>query len=98
MLRSIFALLCTLSLTLACGQGEENDLSAQHAAGASSQAGGGGKADGARKIGIFLTSHGDIDEYEEIEPYIRSAFLKNVGVPLPKTLRELLQTVWWSVG
>ena len=51
-----------------------------------------GKADGsAPRIGILLTSHGDIDTYEEIEPYIRSAFLKNVGVPLPKTLRELLQ-------
>lgn len=51
-----------------------------------------GKADdGGRKIGILLTSHGDVDEYEEIEPYIRSAFLKNVGVPLPKVLRELLE-------
>jgi len=53
----------------------------------------GGKADelGGRKVAIFLTSHGDVDDYEEIEPYIRSAFLKNVGVPLPKLLRELLE-------
>jgi protoheme ferro-lyase len=43
------------------------------------------------RVAIFLTSHGDINDPEEIEPYIRSAFLKNVGVPLPKTLRELLE-------
>jgi len=52
----------------------------------------GGKADeGGRRVALFLTSHGDVDEYEEIEPYIRSAFMKNVGVPLPKVLRELLE-------
>lgn len=54
----------------------------------------GGKADvGAEKarIGVLLTSHGDIDEFEEIEDYIRTAFLKNVGVPLPRNIRELIE-------
>jgi protoheme ferro-lyase len=56
-----------------------------------------GKADGVqRKLGVFLTSHGDIDEFEEIEGYIKSAFLKNVGVPLPKSWREfLLSPAYW---
>ena len=44
-----------------------------------------------RKVGVLLTSHGDIDEMEEIEPYVRSAFLKNVGVPLPRFIREIVQ-------
>ena len=53
-----------------------------------------GKADsplGERpEIGVILTSHGDIDLPEEIEPYIKSAFQKNVGVPLPQWVREPL--------
>ena len=39
----------------------------------------------------MLTSHGDIDEYEEIEGYLRTAFLKNVGVPLPRLVREIIE-------
>ena len=46
--------------------------------------------DAGRKIGVLLTSHGDIDELE-VEPYVRSAFLKNVGVPLPRFIREIIQ-------
>ena len=45
----------------------------------------------APRIGVLLTSHGDIDTFDEIEPYLRSAFLKNVGVPLPKVVRELIE-------
>ena len=36
-----------------------------------------------RRIGVLLTSHGDIDDFDEIEGYLRTAFLKNVGVPCP---------------
>ena len=56
-----------------------------------------GKSDNVgRKLGVFLTSHGDIDEFDEIEGYIRSAFLKNVGVPLPKEWREFLESpAYW---
>lgn len=73
-----------------CGESDATNP-AQEAA-----ASGSGKSDGTAEgerptIGILLTSHGDVDEYEEIEPYIRTAFLKNVGVPLPKVLRELLE-------
>ena len=42
-------------------------------------------------IGVLLTSHGDINTFDEIEPYIRSAFLKNVGVPLPRFVREIIE-------
>lgn len=64
----------------------------------------GGKGDSAAAerptIGVLLTSHGDVDTFEEIEPYIRTAFLKNVGVPLPKVLRELLESpaYWLAKG
>ena len=46
---------------------------------------------GPARIGVVLTSHGDIDEYEEIEGYLRTAFLKNVGVPLPRLVREIIE-------
>lgn len=86
---SLFILSLT---TLACGDetqiGERSSLNAQNTQAENI----GGKADrSSPRIGILLTSHGDIDAFEEIESYIRSAFLKNVGVPLPKTLRELLE-------
>ncbi len=91
MLKLILTLLVA-QLCLACandgGIGESSSLSGSRTA----LSGTAGKSDADKQpIAIFLTSHGDIDQYEEIEPYIRSAFLKNVGVPLPKTLRELLQ-------
>ena len=84
--------LTVTTLLIGCGA-EDAQLEGASRISASSAAAGraDGKGDASRRrIGVFLTSHGDIDEYEEIEPYIRSAFLKNVGVPLPKTLRELL--------
>lgn len=90
-LNILLSLLGILFLSTACAEedllSEQSALTAERAQGGPNQ----GKSDQARKVGILLTSHGDIDEYEEIEPYIRSAFLKNVGVPLPKSLRELLQ-------
>ncbi|MBM4293198.1 MAG: ferrochelatase [Deltaproteobacteria bacterium] len=80
------------SLLSACqgaAVGEESTLRGEAGAGVTQA---GGKRDAAEgRVAIFLTSHGDVNEPEEIEPYIRSAFLKNVGVPLPKTLRELLE-------
>ena len=87
----IFTFFISLSL-FACAEEQRTPLGAQHAAGGGgASSAGGAKADGTRPIAIFLPSHGDVDDFEEIEPYIRSAFLKNVGVPLPKTLRQLLQ-------
>lgn len=89
---NIIVTMITATLCLACAT--ESDISGVSSLSGSSaeQSGNGNKADRNNKpIGIFLTSHGDIDGYEEIEPYIRSAFLKNVGVPLSKTWREWLQ-------
>ncbi len=85
----------TISLLFGGCAAEDSPLSASSSLDAkevSPESGEGLKADRlSPRVGILLTSHGDIDNYEEIEPYIRSAFLKNVGVPLSKTLRELLQ-------
>ncbi|MEE2787291.1 MAG: ferrochelatase [Myxococcota bacterium] len=48
------------------------------------------------RIGVILTSHGDIDEFEEIEGYLRTAFLKNVGVPLPGIVRRIVENpAYW---
>ena len=89
---NIIVTMITATLCLACAT--ESDIAGVSSLSGSGaeQSGNGNKADRDNKpIGIFLTSHGDIDGYDEIEPYIRSAFLKNVGVPLSKTWREWLQ-------
>ena len=39
------------------------------------------------KVGVLLASHGDIDDVSELEDYIKTAFLKNVGIPLPSWTR-----------
>jgi len=45
----------------------------------------------APKIGILLASHGDIDDADtELEPYIKTSFKKNVGIPLPDWSRDIL--------
>ena len=42
----------------------------------------------ARKVGVLLASHGDInDPKTELEDYIKTAFLHNVGIPLPSWVR-----------
>ena len=87
----VITLMTLSSLLIACGEETEIDSASSLTAAPELDRMSSGKEDRVRKIGVFLTSHGDIDEFEEIEPYIRSAFLKNVGVPLNRTLRELLQ-------
>ena len=80
-----------LSLVVAIGAGC-HELSEEQGPMTIAQKRAGDRAmDAGRKIGVLLTSHGDIDELEEIEPYVRSAFLKNVGVPLPRFIREIIQ-------
>ena len=73
----------TISLLFGGCAAEDSPLSASSSLDAkevSPESGEGLKADRlSPRVGILLTSHGDIDNYEEIEPYIRSAFLKNVG-------------------
>lgn len=84
--------LCATLITACAADPQPEPSAGEDVSGARPTYSAGGKEDGAgRRVALFLTSHGDVDLYEEIEPYIRSAFLKNVGVPLPKVLRELLE-------
>ena len=53
---------------------------------------------GAPTVGVLLTSHGDINDYDEIEGYLRSAFLKNVGVPLPRWVREWVENPAYGIA
>ncbi len=44
------------------------------------------------EIGVLLASHGDIDTMgPELDNYIKTAFLKNVGIPFPYWLRPLIK-------
>jgi ferrochelatase len=43
------------------------------------------------KVGLLFASHGDIDDAAtELEPYIKTSFQKNVGIPLPSWSRDIL--------
>lgn len=60
--------------------------------------GAGGKADGGPvEVGVLLGSHCDIDDVDtELESYVKSAFLKNDGIPLPDWIRgPLADTAYW---
>lgn len=42
-------------------------------------------------VGLLFASHGDIDDINtELEPYIKTSFRKNVGIPLPDWSRDVL--------
>ena len=42
-------------------------------------------------VGLLFASHGDIDNIAtELEPYIKTSFQKNVGIPLPGWSRNIL--------
>lgn len=44
-----------------------------------------------QKLGVLLASHGDIDDIDsELEDYIKTSFIKNVGIPLPSWSRDFL--------
>jgi protoheme ferro-lyase len=61
-----------VALTLGCGSPQHGDLKAAQSRG---------------KVGVLLASHGDIDDLSELEDYIKTAFLNNVGIPLPGWIR-----------
>jgi hypothetical protein len=43
------------------------------------------------EVGVLLASHCDIDDTKtELEPYVKTAFLKNVGIPIPGWVRPAL--------
>lgn len=57
-----------------------------------------GKAGPATKVGVLLTSHGDIDNVDtELRGYVREAVLKNPGLPLPKWVRPAIDKVGWPL-
>ena len=59
---------------------------------------GASKASPPRKVGILLTSHGDIDDPKtELRDYVREAVLKNPGIPLPDWIRPALDTLGWPL-
>lgn len=53
----------------------------------------------APEIGVLLGSHCDIDDVgTELEPYVKSAFLKNDGIPLPDAVRPILSGPAWALS
>lgn len=50
------------------------------------------------KVGVLLTSHGDIDDPDtQLREYVREAVLKNPGLPLPKWVRPFVDRVGWPL-
>jgi protoheme ferro-lyase len=57
-----------------------------------------GAAPAPTKVGVLLTSHGDIDDPKsELREYVREAVLKNPGLPLPKWIRPFIDAVGWPL-
>jgi protoheme ferro-lyase len=55
-------------------------------------------ASSGRKVGVLLTSHGDIDNVDtELREYVREAVLRNPGLPLPSSVRPFVDTVGWPL-
>jgi protoheme ferro-lyase len=51
-----------------------------------------------RKIGVLLTSHGDIDDpKKELRGYVREAVLRNPGLPLPSNVRPIVDAIGWPL-
>jgi protoheme ferro-lyase len=52
----------------------------------------------ARKLGVLLTSHGDIDDPKtQLRGYVRRAVLQNAGIPLPRSVRPLIDALGWPL-
>lgn len=50
------------------------------------------------KVGVLLTSHGDIDNAStELREYVREAVMKNPGLPLPKWIRPAIDKLGWPL-
>ncbi len=51
-----------------------------------------------RKVGVLLTSHGDIDDPKtELRGYVREAVLRNPGLPLPSSVRPIVDAIGWPL-
>lgn len=52
----------------------------------------------ARKVGVLLTSHGDIDDPDtQLRDYVRQAVLRNRGLPLPLWTRPIVDCIGWPL-
>ncbi|NDD28628.1 MAG: hypothetical protein EB084_10230 [Proteobacteria bacterium] len=52
----------------------------------------------ARKVGVLLTSHGDIDDTDtELRAYVREAVMRNRGIPLPGWTRPAVDVIGWPL-
>lgn len=53
---------------------------------------------GPRRLGVLLTSHGDIDNVDtELRDYVREAVLRNPGLPLPSSVRPAVDAIGWPL-
>jgi protoheme ferro-lyase len=51
-----------------------------------------------RKVGVLLTSHGDIDDPgTQLRGYVREAVLRNPGLPLPASVRPVVDAIGWPL-
>jgi protoheme ferro-lyase len=51
-----------------------------------------------RKLGVLLTSHGDIDDPKtQLRSYVREAVLRNPGLPLPAAVRPFVDAIGWPL-
>jgi protoheme ferro-lyase len=51
-----------------------------------------------RKVGVLLTSHGDIDDPKtQLRGYVREAVLRNPGLPLPAGVRPFVDAIGWPL-
>jgi protoheme ferro-lyase len=78
--------LCTLLVT-GCSMGNESSL-------------GSSESDVIQpEVGVMLASHCDIDDADtELEDYVKSAFLKNDGIPLPDWIRPPLSDLAYQLS
>lgn len=57
-----------------------------------------GRASKPTKVGVLLTSHGDIDDRRtQLREYVREAVLRNPGLPLPAWIRPAIDAIGWPL-
>jgi ferrochelatase len=73
-------------------------LSAQSSQTSGAQAVGDRAVQQQRRVGVLLTSHGDIDNPQtQLRSYVREAVLRNPGLPLPSSVRPAVDAIGWPL-
>lgn len=49
------------------------------------------------KVGVLLTSHGDIDSVDQLRAYTREAVYKNPGIPIGRWARGAIDSLGWPL-